>query len=113
MGKFQNAFQNLYKQVFRRKQSAQNEQLVKSLRDGALSGDVGGANAGVNIIQIGNSRGETSRLFQKRNANTLRAYAEFSIWVRAAIDIYPHKPHTTHTPHLFINSPYAMRVFGR
>ncbi|HEX8564124.1 MAG TPA: phage portal protein [Pyrinomonadaceae bacterium] len=99
MGKFADAFQNLLSVtlhrdeieplVFEREAAPAKKALVKSMRDGALSGEMG--NAGVNVVQLGSIKGETSRLFQKRNVNTLRAYAEYSIWVRAAIDIYRRK----------------------
>src|ERR1051325_4400736 len=59
----------------------------KSLRDMAFIGEqveTGGGAVGIartNILP-------TNRLFNKRNVRTLRNYAEYSIWVRAAIDIY-------------------------
>jgi hypothetical protein len=60
---------------------------LKSLRDQSLTGDSYQTGLGsVGVIRT--STGETSRLFKKQNIRTLRNYAEFSVWVRAAIDIY-------------------------
>jgi hypothetical protein len=61
----------------------QAEQTEKSLRDmGGLSAGIGSAF----VVDLG-QRG-VARLFKKQNVATLRAYAEYSTWVRAAIDIY-------------------------
>jgi hypothetical protein len=58
---------------------------AKSLRDGAVAGEViPGTGIGV-ITHTGGL--DTRRLFKKRGVNLLRAYAENSVWVRAAIDI--------------------------
>src|SRR5437868_9876721 len=60
---------------------------AKSLRDRAFVGEsypTGMGAVGVTQAQIL----PTNRLFTKQNVRTLRNYAEFSVWVRAAIDIY-------------------------
>lgn len=62
------------------------EDEAKSLRDGAMAGDVI-TGAGIGIVHQ-TSGSDTRRLFKKRDVRLLRAYAEYSVWVRAAIDIY-------------------------
>src|SRR5437868_14918437 len=59
----------------------------KSLRDMAFMGEQVETGSGVVGIARTNLL-PTNRLFVKRNVRTLRNYAEYSIWVRAAIDIY-------------------------
>lgn len=58
------------------------ERQLKSLRDGQSGNGDGSA---VVVVNRGNVR---QSLYKKQNVATLRAYAEYSIWVRAAIDIY-------------------------
>ncbi|MBI3654058.1 MAG: phage portal protein [Acidobacteria bacterium] len=59
----------------------------KSLRDMAFIGEQLETGSGAVGIARTNLL-PTNRLFNKRNVRTLRNYAEYSIWVRAAIDIY-------------------------
>lgn len=61
---------------------------AKSLRDQSVSGgqyQTGAGAIGVVRTEYGSN---TARLFKKQNVRMLRSYAEYSIWVRAAIDIY-------------------------
>src|SRR5262249_40567369 len=60
----------------------------KSLRDMTFAGasyPIGTGAVGVTRTDIGP---QTGRLFKKQNVRTLRNYAEFCPFVRAAIDIY-------------------------
>lgn len=59
----------------------------KSLRDYGLLGGAGGQAYVIPGEKAGDAP-KTTRLFRKQNVVMLRAYAEFSVWVRAAIDIY-------------------------
>lgn len=63
------------------------EAFVKSLRDLAVTGDtITTPQGSVGVVRTFNS--PESNLFKKQNVKMLRNYAEFSIWVRAALDIY-------------------------
>jgi hypothetical protein len=72
------------------KQSQEKTQLeaeLKSLRDLAFAGDSYPTGVGaVGVVRA--NFGPTSRLFKKQHVRMLRSYAEYSVWVRAAINIY-------------------------
>jgi len=63
----------------------------KSLRDSAITGQYDSSSGSISLFPspYPSSDGlNTTRLFKKRNVRMLRNYAEYSVWVRAAIDIY-------------------------
>ena len=66
----------------------QAEQAEKSLRDASMSSEpVSSPGGNITVIRAAGGSG-TARLFKKQNVRSLRNYAEYSVWVRAAIDIY-------------------------
>lgn len=69
------------------RRSLRLEAELKSLRDSATSGTL--YSSGQGLVRVVASDGpDTKRLFKKQNVNMLRSYAENSVWVRAAMDIY-------------------------
>jgi len=63
----------------------------KSLRDAAITGQYDSSSGSISLFPspyLSNDGPNTTRLFKKRNVRMLRNYAEYSVWVRAAIDIY-------------------------
>jgi hypothetical protein len=64
------------------------QEMMRSLRDSAMAGDVIASNVGGVAVVDYSREGDTSRFFRKQNVRYLRGYAEGSTWVRAAIDIY-------------------------
>lgn len=63
---------------------AQAETAAKSIRDGST--DLYGTGSGASVFD--SVKGKHQRIFPKKNVALLRNYAENSVWVRAAIDIY-------------------------
>lgn len=58
---------------------------LKSLRDASMTGQAFGSAGGVVSLVPSTNQGQ---VFKKINVELLRSYAEYSVWVRAGIDIY-------------------------
>ncbi len=68
--------------------SLRDEVLARSLRDMATSGSTITTPQGRVAVVRTDGSDPTTKLFKKQNVRMLRNYAEYSIWVRAALDIY-------------------------
>ncbi|HZS47754.1 MAG TPA: phage portal protein [Blastocatellia bacterium] len=70
---------------------SQLEAEIKSLRDAAITGEYDSSSGLISLYPPNDRSSDgfnTTRFFKKRNVRMLRSYAEYSVWVRAAIDIY-------------------------